>query len=235
MIEDNYEYHLLLQLLIDKVSLCQSPWQGYTITGGVLLWHPGAFWTSRVSVFPFTAGQVRFTRLKGLMESSKMYRKMAPPDGKASDFCGAGADEVQTAWKRAFGRSEVICDWDGKYSVIVYRNLHPTNLHFGIFRPSILGFENMGHLSSTCFHVSIHAHFLIINICTSIWCLCAVPNTESIYCLVGDTGFTNNRKLQRSTAASTWPRLALGQVVIVPQKKHGLFQGPLGWYSQFFT
>lgn len=37
--------------------------------------------------------EVRFTRLKGLMESSKMYRKMAPPDGKASDFCGAGADE----------------------------------------------------------------------------------------------------------------------------------------------
>lgn len=202
---------------------------GNTITGGVKTLTPRSA--------PLQE-EVRFTRLKGLMESSKMYRKMAPPDGKASDFCGSGADKVQTAWKRAFGRSEVICDWDGKYSVIVYKNLHPANLHFGIFRPSIFGFqalENMGHLSSTCFHVSIHAHFLIINICTSIWCLCAVPNTESIYCLVGDTGFTNNSKLQRSTAASTWPRLALGQVVIVPQKKHGLFQGPLGWYSQFFT
>lgn len=135
---------------------------GNTITGGVKTLTPRSA--------PLQE-EVRFTRLKGLMESSKMYRKMAPPDGKASDFCGSGADKVQTAWKRAFGRSEVICDWDGKYSVIVYKNLHPANLHFGIFRPSIFGFqalENMGHLSSTCFHVSIHAHFLIINICTSI-------------------------------------------------------------------
>lgn len=126
---------------------------GNTITGGVKTLTPRSA--------PLQE-EVRFTRLKGLMESSKMYRKMAPSDGKASDFCGAGADEVQTAWKQAFGRSEVICDWDGKYSVIVYKNLHPANLHLGIFRPSILGFqalENMGHLSSTCFQGSIHGTF----------------------------------------------------------------------------
>lgn len=106
---------------------------GNTITGGVKTLTPRSA--------PLQE-EVRFTRLKGLMESSKMYRKMAPSDGKASDFCGAGADEVQTAWKQAFGRSEVICDWDGKYSVIVYIKIctQPTSI-LGYFDPQFWGFK----------------------------------------------------------------------------------------------
>lgn len=131
----------------------------------------------------------------------------------------------------------MICDWDGKYSVIVYRNLHPANLHFGIFRPSILGFqalENMGHLSSTCFHVSkTCALFDYQYLYVYMMSMCCTKYKTSIYCLVGEYGiYTTTASCKGSTAASYLAKTCIGASChSTSEKNNGTFSGT-SWMIQ---
>ena len=105
----------------------------------------------------------------------------------------------------------------------------PTSI-LGYFDPQFWGFKLLKtwviwvllafmFLYMRTFWLSISVHLY------DVYVLYQILNQSIAWLVIRDLQITASCNDPRPT----WPRLALGQVVIVPQKKHGLFQGPLGW------